>query len=191
MEFFGQDSASSGGGIMVCGSPFETANDPSYGKVFQVMHRRDTDGDQDEHREHTWLHLALTANDQLRQRVAWAMAQILVIAEKAISIEDDHSEAFLTYYDIFTRNAFGNYRDLLEAITYSPAMGFYLTYMGNEKANPETGSMPDENYAREILQLFSVGLLALNMDGSVQTYSGSKLDKIIAPSTGNSCKYME
>ncbi len=164
MEYFGQDSASSGGGIMVCGSPFEVANDPSYGKVFQVMHRRDTDGDQDPHRESTWLHLALTANDQLRQRVAWAMAQTLVIAEKAISIEDDHSEAFLTYYDIFARNAFGNYRDMLREISYSPLMAENLSYLQSKSAAYEWEEnykivFADENFVSDVVVVMGFGCI--------------------------------
>lgn len=63
-------------------------------------------------------------------------------------------------------NAFGNYRDLMQDVTYSPMMGQWLTYMGNQKADPEAGSVPDENYAREIMQLFTIGLVELNKDGT-------------------------
>lgn len=68
------------------------------------------------------------------------------------------------YQDVLKRNAFGNYRDLLEEVTYAPAMGFYLTYMGNQKADPMTGRMPDENYAREILRLFTIDLASAERD---------------------------
>ena len=117
----------------------------------------------------TFWHDAIDGPDQLRQRMVFALSQLLVVSNDGGDLLFDVPHAVGFHQDILNDHAFGNYRDLLEAITYSPAMGFYLTYMGNEKANPETGSMPDENYAREILQLFSVGLLALNMDGSVQT----------------------
>lgn len=115
-------------------------------------------------RNYAFWRNAIESEDQLRQRMAYALSQIIVVS--------DAPEAFETFpqavgyvMDIFSRNAFGNYRDVLEQVTYSPAMGFYLTYLGNEKANPETGRMPDENYARELLQLFTVGLVALKGTG--------------------------
>ncbi len=110
---------------------------------------------------------AITANDQLRQRMAFALSQILVISDFGESLLFDYPLSIGYYQDLMTQHAFGNYRELLEAVTYSPAMGFYLTYMGSEKGDPTTGRMPDENYAREILQLFTIGLVKLNMDGSV------------------------
>jgi uncharacterized protein (DUF1800 family) len=101
--------------------------------------------------------------DQLRQRMAFALSQILVVS--ADSNVGRAPQALAHYMDILTRNAFGNFRDLLEEVTYSPAMAVYLTYLRNEKADPATGRVPDENYAREILQLFTVGLVQLAPDG--------------------------
>ena len=109
---------------------------------------------------------AITADDQLRQRMAFAPSQILVVSNANDGPLAEIPFALGGYQDILTRHAFGNYRDLLEDVTYSPAMGFYLTYLGNRKADPETGRMPDENYAREILQLFTLGLVELNSDGT-------------------------
>lgn len=104
----------------------------------------------------------LTSNDQLRQRMAFALSQIFVYSDRA-----DGDQAQRAYFqDVLIRNAFGNYRDLLEEVTYSPAMGRFLTYHRNRKGDPSIGRMPDENYAREILQLFSIGLVELNMDGT-------------------------
>ena len=108
---------------------------------------------------------AIEGNDQLRQRMAFALSQILVVSNFGGEILSDIPEAISYYQDVLTRNAFGNYRDLLEEVTYSPAMGFYLTYMGNEKADLATGRMPDENYARELLQLFTVGVIKLGPNG--------------------------
>jgi len=110
---------------------------------------------------------SITADDQLRQRMAFALSQIFVVSD-ATNDELEPGGALGYYMDILVDNAFGNYQDLLEKITYSPAMGHYLTYMYNEKSNPETGQRPDENYAREVMQLFSIGLLELNLDGSVK-----------------------
>jgi uncharacterized protein (DUF1800 family) len=106
----------------------------------------------------------ITADDQLRQRMAFALGQILVYSD----ISDGNQTRRAYYQDILTRNAFGNFRDLLQEVTYSPAMGEWLTYMRNRKGNLDTGRMPDENYAREVLQLFSIGLFEMNMDGSAK-----------------------
>ena len=73
-------------------------------------------------------------------------------------------------------NAFGNYRDLLEAVSLHPMMGIYLTSLRNRKADPRTGRVPDENYAREVMQLFSIGLLQLNADGSVKHANGAPME---------------
>jgi uncharacterized protein (DUF1800 family) len=106
---------------------------------------------------------AAYGEDQLRQRMAWALSQIFVIGE---STTPRDSSIGSTYLDILNRNAFGNYRQLLEDITLSSSMGLYLSHMGNEKEDPATGRLPDENYAREIMQLFTIGLWELNPDGT-------------------------
>jgi uncharacterized protein (DUF1800 family) len=113
-----------------------------------------------------WIN-AITGDDQLRQRVAYALSQIIVVSHHdTASATYLRPRAVAYYQDILTRNAFGNYRDILEEITYSPAMGLYLTYYQNQKEDPATQRMPDENYAREILQLFTIGLNELNHDGT-------------------------
>jgi uncharacterized protein (DUF1800 family) len=101
---------------------------------------------------------ALTGTDQLRQRVAWALSQILVASEVDINL----ASWMTPYLATFDRDAFGNYRQLLLDITLNPAMGQYLNMRGNVRTNV------NENYAREILQLFSVGLNLLNPDGTLQ-----------------------
>ncbi|MCH8527334.1 MAG: DUF1800 family protein [Kiritimatiellae bacterium] len=123
----------------------------------------DSDGWQTPRQEAFWQH-ALTAPDQLRQRMAFALSQILVISQFG-PLDVDHVGTTL-YYDMLLDHAFGNYRDLLEAVTLSPMMGTYLSMMRNQKPDPETGHEPDENYAREIMQLFSIGLVQLHPDGS-------------------------
>lgn len=105
---------------------------------------------------------ALTGPDQLRQRVAFALSQILVVSGQQIS----QPYAMANYQGIFQRNAFGNFRDILREVTLSPAMGNYLNMVNNDKANPAKGTEPNENYAREVMQLFSIGLWQLNPDGS-------------------------
>lgn len=106
------------------------------------------------------------ADDQLRQRMVFALSQILVVSENQFGTP---LELVGYYMDILSENALGNYRDLLEDVTYSPAMARYLTYLNNRKGNPATGRMPDENYARELLQLFTIGVVELNMDGTPRT----------------------
>ena len=109
---------------------------------------------------------AIAGDAQLRQRMAFALSQILVVSNFGGELLADIPEPVVSYQDILIEGAFGNYRDLLEAVTYSPAMGYYLTYMGNQKADPVTGRMPDENYAREVLQLFTIGVVELQPDGA-------------------------
>lgn len=116
-----------------------------------------------------WIN-AITGNDQLRQRMAYALSQILVVSHNENNSEIfDYPNMVGYYQDRMVENAFGNYRTLLEDVTYSPAMGFYLTYWQNEKGEPSSGRVPDENYAREVMQLFTIGLLELNIDGTPKT----------------------
>jgi uncharacterized protein (DUF1800 family) len=113
---------------------------------------------------------ALQGQDQLRQRVAWALSQIWV----ASAIKVDNTHAMVPYIRILEENAFGNVRDVLEKVTLSPAMGEFLDMVNNKKADPAKGTMPNENYARELMQLFTIGLTELNDDGSTSgapTYS--------------------
>lgn len=110
---------------------------------------------------------ALSGPDQLRQRVAFALSQICVISRRDPNLENKPL-AVADYYDIFVRNAFGNYDDVLREVTLHPVMGRYLSHIGNQKARPEINQYPDENYAREVMQLFSIGLWELNPDGTRQ-----------------------
>ena len=113
-----------------------------------------------------WLEKALRGDDQLRQRVAWALAQIFVVAVPGLEGQSTaSSEPYVNFYDIFVRNAFGSFGRLLREVTYSPLMANYLTYL-NSKATDSDGSYPDENYAREIMQLFTIGTELLEQDGS-------------------------
>jgi uncharacterized protein (DUF1800 family) len=98
--------------------------------------------------------------------MAFALSQIVVVSDVG-TLESSH-EGITNYYDCLVKNAFGNYRDLIEDVTLSPIMGQYLSMVRNQKPNPDTGSEPDENYARECMQLFSMGLTMLNTDGSLQ-----------------------
>lgn len=111
----------------------------------------------------------IDGDDQLRQRMAYALSQILVVSEGQNSVLAGRPLTTAHYMDILIRNAFGNYRDLLDEVTYSPAMAAYLTYLYNVRENMEDGRVPDENYAREIMQLFTIGLVELRMDGTVVT----------------------
>lgn len=109
--------------------------------------------------------------DQLRQRVALALSEIFVISDQN-TLLDQHPDGLAWYFDILSNNAFGNFRTLLEQVTLSPEMGWYLNMLGNPKANLAQNQHPDENYAREVNQLFSIGLVMLNADGSVQMAAG-------------------
>ncbi|HSX61840.1 MAG TPA: DUF1800 domain-containing protein [Tahibacter sp.] len=109
--------------------------------------------------------------DQLRQRVAFALSEIFVVSDQNPGLL---LQAWSTasWYDMLAENAFGSYRDLLEDVTLHPAMGVYLSMVGNRKPDAALNIRPDENYAREILQLFSIGLKQLNLDGSPVLVNG-------------------
>lgn len=111
-----------------------------------------------------WFRNALSGEDQLRQRVAFALSEIMVVSQQGALVDAPY--ALADYYDLLARNAFGNYRDLIEEMTLHPAMGVYLSMLGNEKPDAARNIRPDENYARELMQLFSIGLVELNPDGS-------------------------
>jgi uncharacterized protein (DUF1800 family) len=106
----------------------------------------------------------MQSTDLLRQRIALALSEIFVVSER--SSFGGNPYALSTYYDLMLNNAFTNYRTILQEITYNPAMANYLTFMNNPKSNTATNLFPDENYAREIMQLFSIGTVKLNMDGT-------------------------
>ncbi|MBH9575543.1 DUF1800 domain-containing protein [Inhella proteolytica] len=108
----------------------------------------------------------LQGEDPLRARMSWALLQIFVISNIA---PDIRPAAMSSYMDLLNRHAFGNWRELLEAVTLHPAMGYYLNMLESEKEDPAQGTHPNENYAREVLQLFSIGLVQLNPDGTLKT----------------------
>ncbi len=118
-------------------------------------------------REDAWFEGVINGEDQLRQRVAFALSEIFVVSWRSNSIRL-RPQGLANYSDILIQNAFGNYRDLLEEVTLSPIMGHYLSMRRNEKANTTENILPDENYAREVMQLFSIGLDLLNTDGTPQ-----------------------
>lgn len=117
----------------------------------------------------SWWQQAVTGPDQLRQRVAFALSQIFVISFNDGNVVN-YPRGVASYYDMLGKNAFGNFRELLNDVSLHPMMGLYLSHRGNQK---ETATrVPDENYAREVMQLFSIGLFELNPDGT-QRLNGS------------------
>ncbi len=122
-------------------------------------------------RHSAWFKTVLTAPDQLRQRVAFALSQILVISDVSLS-DDNRTEPVAAYYDLLGNGAFGNFRTLLETITLNPMMAEYLSSLRNAKATFNSAgtvlTTPDENYAREVMQLFTIGLNLLQPDGTLQ-----------------------
>ena len=115
----------------------------------------------------------IAGSDQLRQRVAYALSQIMVISDADTNISDA-LDGSSSYYDMLARNALGNFRTLLMDVTRHPMMGRYLSHYKNRKANTAAGTRPDENFAREVMQLFSIGLYNLNADGTYQTDSAGR-----------------
>jgi len=126
------------------------------------------------HFSYTWFEHLMTEDDQFRQKVSFVLSQIFVI-----SINSDLRDwpyALASYYDIFQNYGLGNYEDLLLEISLHPAMGYYLSHFENPKSDPGNNIHPDENYAREIMQLFSIGLYELNLNGTYKLDSNG--DKI-------------
>ncbi|HAS6182383.1 TPA: DUF1800 family protein [Vibrio vulnificus] len=138
-----------------------------------------------------WWHQANHAPDQLRQRVAFALSEIFVVSRYGASL-NGRAQELTHYYDMLLEHAFGNYRDLLEAVTRHPVMGDYLSMMANQHADPQKNRFPDENYAREVMQLFSIGLYQLNQDGTpllnngalLPTYSQDDIENLARVFTG-------
>jgi uncharacterized protein (DUF1800 family) len=116
------------------------------------------------------MQVMLTANDQLRQRVAYALSQIMVISDNDSGVANG-LEGSSSYWDMLARNAFGNFKNLMMDVTRHPMMGRFLTHYKNRKADTTAGTQPDENYGREVMQLFTIGLYMLNQDGSYVTDS--------------------
>ncbi|WP_372761830.1 DUF1800 family protein [Pseudoalteromonas sp.] len=139
-----------------------------------------------------WWKGVLHSDDQLRQRVAFALSQIFVVSDASSNV-GNQPEGMITYYDLLLKHAFGNFRELLEDVTLSPIMGTFLSHLGNEKANDELNIRPDENYAREVMQLFTIGLEELNLDGTpkldaqgntIATYGQSEIEGFARVFTG-------
>ncbi len=135
---------------------------------------------------------AVYGRDQLRQRAAFALSQLLVISAEDGGV-GGRPLTLASYMDVMLLNAFGNYRDLLHDVTYSPAMSIYLTYLQNRRTDEERGRVPDENYAREVMQLFTIGLLELDATGEpipdgaggfIETYDNDDVTELAKVFTG-------
>jgi uncharacterized protein (DUF1800 family) len=132
---------------------------------------------------------ALNNSDQLRQRVAFALSQIMVVS----SVEIYEAYGLADFQNILLNDALGNYRTLLQDVTLSPTMGHYLDMANSDQTNPQNGTVPNQNYAREVLQLFSIGLVELNPDGTQQldstgapipTFDGTTIEGFASVFTG-------
>ncbi len=147
---------------------------------------------EDSNLQSAFARAAISGPDQLRQRVAFALSQILVISRQDGAL-DRNVQALARYYDRFVDHAFGNYHDILMEVTLDANMGRYLSHVGNRPPAPEINRFPDENYAREVMQLFSIGLWELNQDGTrkldtegnpIQTYDNDQITELARVMTG-------
>jgi hypothetical protein len=156
---------------LVCGSRGEVTPDPNLDDFFELENRYlDSHFDEKSQRSTVWMNIALNNEDQLRQRVAWALSQIFVVSPNSQS-GGKLPENYLHFYDIFVHNALGSYRDVIREVAFHPRMGEMLTYVGSKHTAYGwhwRGDLqfPDENFARELFQLFTTGLVKLNMDGT-------------------------
>ena len=121
-----------------------------------------------------WSQL-MTGGSSVRKRFALALSEFFVVSLSGINLTW-RSVAIGAYWDILNDNAFGSFRELLEAITLNPAMGVFLNTSGNRRADERSGRVPDENYGREIMQLFTIGLFELNPDGTPRLYGGGPIE---------------
>ena len=156
------------------------------------------------YKEHSWWARAMGAPklrpdagstqlpDPLRQRVAFALSEVLVTSDRPEQLAVEY-QGMANYYDLMVKHAFGNYRDLLYDVATHPVMGIYLSHLNNQKANPALKIYPDENFAREIMQLFSIGLWQLNNDGTrkldgqgqfIATYTNADITELARVFTG-------
>ncbi len=125
-----------------------------------------------------------TSGDGVRKRAALALTEFFVISLSGLDFSW-RSHGAAAWWDMLSANAFGNFRTLLEAVTLNPAMGYYLNTKGNQKENA-AGRQPDENYAREVMQLMTIGLYQLNADGTEKTdAAGKKLDSYTQADVSN------
>lgn len=140
-------------------------------------------------RRFAWWQRTMTAPDQVRQRVVFALSEVFVVSD--FSIED--SQGLASYYDILVRGALGNYEDMFLEVVQSPVMGFYLSHFNNARSDPSVGRFPDENFAREAMQLFSIGLYELEANGErkldengqpIPTYSNLEITEFAKIFTG-------
>ncbi len=154
--------------------PYTTYLDEYYGKyqeVSDLIHTQLPGIPIDRRREYTdfvFWEKVFKGSDVLRNKAAFALHQILVMSTRTIK---HHKKGFggADFYDILYEGAFGNFRDILSQVTLHPMMGSYLSHFQNQKSDPSKGTLPDENYAREIMQLFTIGLWELNNDGTYKT----------------------
>ena len=123
---------------------------------------------------------AIDGEDQLRRRVAYALSQIVVVSVADPEIRK-RPAAFASYLEAIERNALGSYEDLIREVTFSTGMGLYLSHLGNAKGDPEAGTAPDENYARELMQLFTMGVAG---EGGADTYTQEDVEALAAILTG-------
>ncbi len=149
-----------------------------------------SNGSMTDSRHEIWWNNALDEPDQLRQRVAFALSQLFVVSDQDFLLANNQY-GVTNYYDTISLNAFSNYRELLEKVTLHPVMGVYLSMVRNEKADLANNIRPDENYAREVLQLFSIGLFQLNNRGEalplnnpVPAYTQSQVEEFARVFTG-------
>ncbi|MDB4749159.1 DUF1800 family protein, partial [Akkermansiaceae bacterium] len=170
----------------------EIENDLNGARVDKTYRTNNDIRIEDENLQTAFARAAISGSDQLRQRVAFALSQILVISRQDGSI-DQNVRSLSRYYDRLIDYAFGNYYDLLMGVTLDANMGRYLSHVGNLPPDPSLNRYPDENYAREVMQLFTIGLWELNQDGTykldakgdqIPTYDNDAVTELARVMTG-------
>jgi uncharacterized protein (DUF1501 family) len=168
------------GGVLVCGSSGEIAPEANEDDYFDYWNwRLDSSKPESEQKKTVWTNIALSAPDQLCQRTAFALSQIFAISPNFLAY-NPLSEAYTNFYDGFVRNCHNPYKTVLKVIAFSVKMGMQLSHVGSTslRYGYDRGGQfqfPDENFARESMQLETIGLDSLNMDGTLQRDSDGDL----------------
>ena len=166
--------------------------DPFLPQIFDLADDNPDDGETFFLFDWVWWRQVFTAPDVVRQRVAFALSQIFVTSRLADELWDP-AWANGAFWDILADNAFGNFRDLLLQVALQPSMGIYLSHLHNRRSDPSLNRFPDENFAREVMQLFTIGLFELNPDGTrrldgngqpIPTYGNAEITEMAKIFTG-------
>ncbi len=164
---------------------------PPNGVAWLLSQGYDASSNANYYEQHSFSRAAIwqqlfSSRDGMRKRAALALSEFFVVSKQSLNWGNF---GFTSYFDMLSQQAFGNFRELIEGVTLSPVMGYFLNTKGNLKEDPKTNRLPDENFAREIMQLFSIGLYQLNLNGTEKLDAkGQKIETYTQSDVANLCR---